>query len=70
MALVGAVSIENGLECYSIYPNSLNRWRYKEFLGKLKAVAPDKVILIVENCHTHYGKFVKEYCMRADVMMP
>ena len=68
-AVVAAVSVENGLECYSIYDKSLDRWKYLEFLKKLKSVANDKIVIIVDNCRVHHAKVVQEYCKGQDVML-
>ena len=62
MAVIGAVSIENGVDCYSIYPNSVDKWKYLEFLQKLQRRRRNaKLCCVVDNCRVHHSKIIKNW---------
>ena len=62
LAMVVGVSIENGIEAYSIPPKSVNQWKYIHFLDKLRTKSPgEKIVIVTDNCRTHHARRVKNF---------
>ena len=54
LALLAGISKKNGLEHYQIFPKSVNKAKFKEYITGLRATNPDvKICLFMDNLKAH-----------------
>lgn len=62
MAVVGAVSANDGLICFDVKERSINSNDFCNFLRRLRGRTPGRLTILLDNASIHKTRRVKELC--------
>ena len=69
LAVCGAISFQRGWIGHKNFERSFSSETFLQFLQELKAMTPNKSVLLLDYASIHKTKKVKEFCDRAEIKM-